>query len=630
MNRISSAHKKSITSAAVLTTAGLLAYSQYLRSSVIANEAPQQQQQQQSTETDLSIKPKKKRFSLPASQYPVSYPGLYIWGSNAGGVVAPGYESLVQVVKTPYRIPFFDGRLLRDVVLKEDLGVAVLDNGDVVQWGNDYFGAPSSQSEVQSTTTTTTDLVKKKSVEPTHQPEVTLKGKNITKVTVSEHKAVYGLNSSGSKVYAWPVSKKDLKTGPKPISESSWLKPWKLIWRSKDSVSYTTINMPALGWGEYITDVQAGNDHILVLTSKGRVFSGASGVFPEHQPKESHGQYGLARFSQFETPPEPGVVHEIKSFKNKVVDQIACGDYHSIARTLTGDVYVFGDNTLGQLGLPYTYKNAIAAVPTLLPIHKLYPRKILPTVTNIAAGGSTSFVTVQPVLNTAEFYREFPGEEEEKMKALVDKDVLDGVARNVFAFGKGLKGQLGNGNFVHAQSSPASVKYFAQLKEYSEDLGKRVPIDITKWSIGPSHVAVALGGVSSSSSSSTKKDGTPDLPGQDVLIWGGNDFWQVGTGKRNSLPTPQRIPSLESSIANASLPKKKQPEIENGVEESTEEGVRAAVEYIDNVDSYNNRLQLAHHKPLTFKDPSGHKYKTTVSQDIVVGGYATAIYTKRP
>lgn len=594
MNRTLS-HRRTLASVALLTAASICTYTQCF-ASPISNEAP----------ADPELAPKPKRFMLPKSQYPPSYPGVYAWGSNANGVVAPGYESLVSVIKTPYRIAYFDGKLLRDLVMTENLGVAVLDNGDIVQWGSGYFGSDSK-------TSTSTDLTKKPEINPATEPQVTLKGKNIKKVAVSDSKAVYGLNASGTKVYAWPVSKSQLESGPKPLVERSFLKPWRLVWRTRDNISYTTVHIPSLKFGEYIRDVQAGNDHILILTSKGRVFSGSSGVSSEHTPKESRGQYGLARYSQFESPPEPGTVHEIKTFKNKVVEQIACGDYHSLTRTQTGDVYVFGDNSLGQLGLPYSYKNAISAVPTLLPIHKLFPRKIFPIVSDIAAGGSTSFVTIRPKLNKAEFYREFPGEEEEKMKLLVDKEVLDGIARNVFAFGEGLKGQLGNGNFVHAQSSPASVKYFSQLKEYSEDLGKMIPIEVTKWSIAKSHIAASLGGLGS-------LDPGKDTTARDVIIWGGNDHWQIGTGKRNSIPTPQRIPALDS------VAPKKQIEAPLARDETAE---KAPVEYIDSVDSYNNRLQLLHNQQVQFTDPRGIKYKTTVSQDIVAGGYSTAVYTKR-
>lgn len=592
----------------VLTTLGsaasLYLYSQYNPANPILNES--------SDPAALEpIAPKKTpKVSLPPNKYPPDYPGVYAWGSNSGGVVAPGYESLLASVKVPYRIPYFDGKLLRDLKLSDNLGVAVLDNGDVVQWGTDYFGSNPKLKAItdgkDDDAASFSQAVATKS--HTVDPEITIKGKNIRKVAISESKAVYGLNSAGTKVYAWPVSKSDLYNGPKPRAERSWWRPWSLIWTGADNVSYITMKIPSLGFREYIENVEVGTDHVLVLTSKGRVFSGSSGLYPHHKPVESKGQYGIAKFSQFDSPPEPGTLHEIKTFKNRAIAQIACGDYHSLARTLSGDVYVFGENSLGQLGLPYTYKNAVTAVPTLLPLHKLYPRKINPIAINIAAGGSTSFVSIKPELDAREFHRQFPGEEMDSMKKLVDQDILDDVARNVFAFGNGLKGQLGNGSFVHSQGSPASVKYFSQLKEYSESLGKMVPIHVSDWSVGKTHVIASVGGTPDSDDKAV----TP--VNKDVILWGGNDFWQLGTGKRNSHPKPSRIPAIDT----LSLAKKQETEPE-----------KDSVEYIENVDSYNNRMQLLFHKHIDYTAPNGRKMSATVSQMAVAGGHNSGLYTKR-
>lgn len=600
MNRqrfIPQAHSRIAAFAALATATSVYAYTQL--QSPIRNDAP-------ADSSDVpAVAPKKTpKFALPKNVYPPDYPGVYAWGSNAGGVVAPGFEALVSNVKAPYRIPYFDGKLLRDLKLTETLGVAVLDNGDVVQWGSDYFGSGTASKEI----------VKPSSVQGV-DPEISFKGKSIRKIAVSDSKAVYGLNSSGTTVYAWPVSKSELQNGPKPRVERSWWRPWRLIWRGSDNVSYITLKTPPLGFSEYIDDVQVGNDHVLVLTSKGRVFSGVSGVYPHHTPSSSKGQLGIAKFSQFDQPPPPGTLYEIKHFKNRLVSQIACGDYHSLARTLAGDVYVFGENSLGQLGLPYSYKNAFIAVPTLLPLHKLYPRKINPVAVNIAAGGSTSFVSIKPEINAREFYREFPGEDDESMKNFVDQDVVDQIARNVFAFGNGLKGQLGNGTFIHAQSSPIAVKYFSQMKEYSEDLGKMVPIDVSNWSVGKNHVAVAVGGTTVK-----PKDKKTAGANKDVVIWGGNDFWQLGTGKRNSYSNPNRIPALDT--LSLVLSKKKDDTSE------PEEDV-SKVEYIENVDSYNNRMQLLFHKPISYKDQNGRTVNATVSQNIVAGTNNTGLFTKR-
>ena len=42
-------------------------------------------------------------------------PGVYAWGSNTGRVVAP--DSDESIIRAPRRIPYFDGKLIRDIKL---------------------------------------------------------------------------------------------------------------------------------------------------------------------------------------------------------------------------------------------------------------------------------------------------------------------------------------------------------------------------------------------------------------------------------------------------------------------------------------------------------------------------------
>src|ERR1700760_407799 len=58
-------------------------------------------------------------------------PGVYAWGMNADRVVAPDSEE--RWIKYPRRIPFFDGILLRDIKLDKTFGVAINENGDLLQ-----------------------------------------------------------------------------------------------------------------------------------------------------------------------------------------------------------------------------------------------------------------------------------------------------------------------------------------------------------------------------------------------------------------------------------------------------------------------------------------------------------------
>ena len=171
-------------------------------------------------------------------------PGLYAWGSNTGRVAAP--ESNETYVKTPRRLSWFDDVLLRDVKLDRNFGAAVLENGDLVQWGTTYS-------------------------EDIRQPTVTLKGKNLISIAISRDR-ILGLSKSGT-VYSIPVSKADQESGHKQ-SESSWIP----FWTSSSTISYRTLEPKNLGSRERVTAISGGLEHALLLTSSGRVYSTASGT----------------------------------------------------------------------------------------------------------------------------------------------------------------------------------------------------------------------------------------------------------------------------------------------------------------------------------------------------------------
>ncbi|KAL2268349.1 hypothetical protein VTJ83DRAFT_3195 [Remersonia thermophila] len=243
------------------------------------------------------------------------HPGVYAWGSNAGRVVAP--DSSEPVIKAPRRIPYFDGQLLRDLKIHRDFGVAVTEQGDVVQWGAAFDKASTA-------------------------PTTTLKGHDITKVAVSRDRII-ALSSRGS-VYSIPVSKADQAAGEKAPRKSSWLPFWT---SDAPAISYRCLQPANLGWGEKVIDVKSGLDHCLLLTSKGRVFAAAASSedFP------SKGQLGVPGLTWHTRPAGPyDQPHEVKALGGRVIQQIAAGDFHSLALDRDGRVFSFGDNAAGQLG----------------------------------------------------------------------------------------------------------------------------------------------------------------------------------------------------------------------------------------------------------------------------------------
>jgi hypothetical protein len=85
-------------------------------------------------------------------------PGVYAWGNNTGRVVAPDLDEIN--IKTPRRISYFDGKIIRDIKLDRNFGAAITENGDLLQWGTAF--SPDCS-----------------------EPIPTLKGKNLVKLGLS-------------------------------------------------------------------------------------------------------------------------------------------------------------------------------------------------------------------------------------------------------------------------------------------------------------------------------------------------------------------------------------------------------------------------------------------------------------
>ncbi|KAI0475219.1 regulator of chromosome condensation 1/beta-lactamase-inhibitor protein II [Xylariaceae sp. FL0804] len=429
-------------------------------------------------------------------------PGVYLWGLNSGRVAAP--DSTDNVVKTPRRLPYFDGQLLRDIKLDREFGAAIVENGDLVQWGTGF----SKENPA---------------------PTKTLKGRDLARIEISRDRIV-ALGKNGT-VYSVPAAAADQGTGDK--SDSSWFAFWS---SPGDNTSFRQLKPSGLGWGESITDIASGLEHVLLLTSKGRVFSAASSTtdYP------SKGQLGIPGLT-WATRPQGSFdqPHEILTLKGFQIAQIAAGDYHSLALEKDGRVFVFGDNTSGQLG--FEYEKAIPYVdgPIPLPFGKIYRgTNLQPRVTSVAAGGANSFFTVDATRVAG------PNEEPTEVRD------LGRVASDVFSCGSGIYGSLGTGRWTHVSLGPSKIKSLSGLFEYDEKSNAVVPIRLSSLSVGSTHAAAVLDNVTYVDASHKSSDNDTNW-GADVLWWGGNEYYQLGTGKRNNVPAPTYIGPLDGGQSDA-------------------------------------------------------------------------------
>ncbi|KAI1432093.1 RCC1/BLIP-II [Xylaria sp. CBS 124048] len=476
------------------------------------------------------------------------HPGVYCWGLNSGRVAAP--DSTDSVVKTPRRIAYFDGQLIRDIKLDKEFGAAVTENGDLVQWGTGF-----SKDD------------------PTPQP--TLKGKDLTRIEISKDRII-ALGKDGS-VYSLPVAKSDQSIRNEPTSS------WWSFWSSSNDLNYRNLKPDGLGWGERVADISGGLEHVLLLTSKGRMFSAVSST----SDYPSKGQLGIPGLFWDTRPPGPfDKPHEILTLKGFKISQIAAGDYHSLALEKDGRVFVFGDNSSGQLGFEVEKEIPFVDGPIPLPFGKMYRgtnRK--PCVVSIAAGGSDSFFAVDATRIAV------PNEDANSIKD------TGRVTSDVWACGSGISGTLGNGKWTHVSLGPSKIKSLSGLFEFDEKSNSVVPIRLARLSAGSTHVAAVMKNVTRVDASDKTSDQDTNY-GADVLWWGGNEHYQLGTGRRNNVATPMYIGPLDGGRGDA------------------EKGRKGEI----------HRFQIAPRKTVRLGE-GGKGRKATVEQRVECGRFVTAVYS---
>ncbi|KAL5334021.1 hypothetical protein BJX70DRAFT_391723 [Aspergillus crustosus] len=415
-------------------------------------------------------------------------PGVYLWGTNEYRVVDPNAKE--SVIKTPRRLSYFDKHVLRDLKLGETSGAAIIENGDLVQWGKGY-----SETEFK--------------------PTETLTGKNLVSLTMS-HDRIFALSSDGT-VYSLPISRHDQTSGRKS-ERNSWLP----FWSGKSDLSYRLIQ-PIMKLGEKVTAINGGLEHVLLLTNSGRVFSAAAST--ENFP--SFGQLGIPGLTWTSRPIGPvDAPHEVKTPNDAKIKQIATGDYHSLLLTKDGNVLTFGDNSFGQLGMQFDPSLPFCDRPVQLLIKNLYrdgPR--LPQATGVAAGGANSFFTVdvQQVGSTDELR------------------AAGRVTSDIWTCGRGIWGALGNGKWTHLQDRPIKLKALSGLIEYDETAKALIPIRLSDISVGTTHVAAILSNQAHLTRPATSSLEKIDDAGLDVVWWGGNEHFQLASGKRSNLSKPTHI-----------------------------------------------------------------------------------------
>ncbi|KAH7912150.1 regulator of chromosome condensation 1/beta-lactamase-inhibitor protein II [Hygrophoropsis aurantiaca] len=465
-----------------------------------------------------------------------------VWGSNKSNIIAPQAPG-TERVQVPSAGDWLEGVALRDMALHETHAACVDARGNVYQWGDGFFGSQPTSAAVQEF----------------REPKLTLRGKDIIHLQLTESR-VFALSASG-KVYVFAAKESNQKLPEvKRITSGSpwWGTGW--IWGEEpQTIDYMEISPKArFGWGEKFVSIAAGKDHLLALTSSGRTFS-----HPVDKKANSHGQLGYRKFdipapriaSSIEAPARLEVeltpkaivdpfakaspftreviptapattsdnldlvddrqigfsdsFFEIPALKGVKVTQIAAGNRSSYVNTEGGRVLGWGANESGQLGLGGNVTLSTITVPTEIVLSRNVPASMRTKCLTIATGG-----------DLACFVAERTGHE-----ALTFVDVL--------TCGNGQWGGLGNNLFSTAQGNPTRARNISGLREYDDQKQALVPIMPHDISVSPTgHVLLTL---------ETQTQSGIGGAGRDLMVWGSNYDYQLGTGKRTSLAVPTTL-----------------------------------------------------------------------------------------
>lgn len=119
----------------------------------------------------------------------------------------------------------------------------------------------------------------------------------------------------------------------------------------------------------HVSFVSCGKEHSLAVCPKGRVFAWGA---------DSEGQLGIEEFKEIIFTPK-----KIKTLNGVRIIQVSCGDYHSLALSEDGQVFSWGKNSQGQLGLGKD-------VPSQASPQRVRSLEGIP-LAQVAAGGAHSF-----------------------------------------------------------------------------------------------------------------------------------------------------------------------------------------------------------------------------------------------
>ncbi|CAB3245448.1 unnamed protein product [Arctia plantaginis] len=130
-----------------------------------------------------------------------------------------------------------------------------------------------------------------------------------------------------------------------------------------------------------VFDIQCGYEHYVMLTTTGTVYTWGNG---------RRLQLGHGDVSNLDVPTEVEALAGIKIVK------ISCGGWHSLALSEFGDLYAWGWNDMGQLGISNSIEDCQSySVPTLVDFFDANGDELTLNVEDIACGSRHSAILLE-------------------------------------------------------------------------------------------------------------------------------------------------------------------------------------------------------------------------------------------
>lgn len=236
--------------------------------------------------------------------------------------------------------------------------------------------------------------------------------------------------------------------------------------------------------------------------------------------------------------------------------------------------------TLRQLALGASFAFPTIPTPTEANLYSAYPRTSKVVCKALYAGGDTSYFLVEreDMKNSL-----VAGTGNERLDSMIENHQGALIYNDVLSCGNGMYGAIGNGQYLSI-GQPTKVKSISGLTEYSESAGALRAIPIKDLSISSTHTAVVLENAVNDMVGSQVINNF----GNDVYLFGHNDNYQLGTGKRSNLSIPQHVSPLPYAALVPKDVKAKKAAAEVREEGKLESGSLTHMPH--------NRLQLAPRK----------------------------------